>query len=253
MSGGNERFNAEAAAWDSNPDVHRFSDGARDALFAALPALAEAARTGRPAPLDNLEIGCGTGLLSLRLAPYVRSILAVDAAQGMIDALALKLARGDGGAGAANVTPLCVMLEDPEDPALPAAEDGRGRKKFDLVTSHLVLHHIPDLALLLKTMHGCLKPGGEVALTDFEDFGPEARKFHPEAKMFGVERHGVNAEWFAGLMKDAGFVNVEVKPAWHMEKEVEKFPGEWGQEKPERDDLEKMVFPFLLCRGRKAD
>ncbi len=83
------------------------------------------------------------------------------------------------------------------------------RRKFDLITSHLVLHHIPDLAALLRTMYGCLKPGGRIALTDFEDFGPEARRFHPEAKMGGVERHGVNAVWFTALIKEAGFEDVE--------------------------------------------
>ncbi len=36
---GNDRFNAEAAAWDSNPDVHRASDGARDAILARFPQL----------------------------------------------------------------------------------------------------------------------------------------------------------------------------------------------------------------------
>lgn len=32
-SGGNDRFNAEAAAWDSNPDVHRASDGALEVIL----------------------------------------------------------------------------------------------------------------------------------------------------------------------------------------------------------------------------
>lgn len=30
---GNDRFNAEAAAWDSNPDVHRASDGALEVIL----------------------------------------------------------------------------------------------------------------------------------------------------------------------------------------------------------------------------
>ncbi|KUI59707.1 hypothetical protein VP1G_06979 [Cytospora mali] len=275
---GNDRFNAEAAAWDSNPDVHRASDGALQAILAAYPSIRQTKANGKTETegLDILEIGCGTGLLSLRMAPYVRSILAIDAAGGMIDALSVKLENMQGQEGETArrvVTPLCVLLEDPEDLRLPAASSGvdgdgdgdndykedsniKRRKKFDLVTSHLVLHHIPDLKPLLLTMYGCLKPGGQVALTDFEDFGPEARKFHPEAKMLGVERHGIKAEWFAGLMREAGFEDVDVKPAWTMEKEVERFPGEWGHKRPEGGDgveLEKMEFPFLLCRGtRKA-
>lgn len=248
---GNDRFNAEAAAWDANPDVHRASDGALQAILEAFPSLSSPKNTTRV-----LEIGCGTGLLSLRLAPYVASILAIDAAQGMIDALTQKIARPENDSVREKIQPLCVMLEDPEDKRLPPADtpspDGP-REKYDLITSHLVLHHIADLAGVLRTMHGCLRPGGEVALTDYEDFGPEARKFHPESKMFGVERHGIDAKWFAGLMEDAGFVDVDVRPRWTMEKEVERVPGEWGEKKPEDGrELAVMEFPFLLCRGRKA-
>lgn len=200
---------------------------------------------------EILEIGCGTGLLSLSIAPYARSLLAVDAASGMIDALKMKLS--DPATAAQNVQPLCIMLTDPEDASLPPAKEGEAqgpRRKFDLILSHLVLHHIPELEPLLKTMFGCLKPGGWISLTDFEDFGPEARKFHPEAKMVGVERHGIPRAWFEGLMKDAGFVDVSVETGWKMMKDVERFPGEWGQKKPE-GDLAQLEFPFLLCCGRR--
>lgn len=150
------------------------------------------------------------------------------------------------------------MLEDPEDKSLPPADPSQPdgpRRKFDLVTSHLVLHHIADLRAVLATMYGCLRPGtGQVALTDFEDFGPEARKFHPEAKMFGVERHGIKAGAFAGLMRQVGFVDVEVAAQWTMDKEVERVPGEWGGAKLDKrpvEGAEVMAFPFLLCRGRR--
>ena len=200
--------------------------------------------------LDVLEIGCGTGLLSFRMAPYARNLVAVDASSGKIYSLRQKLRTGS--EAPKNIIPLCIMLEDPENELLPPAHGpdaseeaaSRPRMKFDLVISHLVLHHIADLSAVLATMYGCLKPGGSIALTDFEDFGPEARKFHPEAKMAGVERHGIPKVGFSQLMRHAGFVG----------KHVERWPGEWGQEKPSGDgvDLDEMEFPFLLCRGRKV-
>ncbi|KAG8157433.1 hypothetical protein KVR01_012817 [Diaporthe batatas] len=259
----NDRFNAEAAAWDSNPDVRAASASALQALLAAQPPVLQSDKgdgdkSPGPGP-DVLEIGCGTGLLTLLVAPHARRIVAIDAAGGMIDALKLKL-DGEAGAGASSlrgaIHPLNILLTDPEDPRLPPGRDDgqQQRLKFDLVISHLTLHHIPDADLrpLLATMHGCLRPGGQIALTDFEDFGPEARRFHPEAKMVGVERHGIRAEWFAGLMREAGFEDVDVGVAWTMEKEVERFPGEWGSERPQGGaDLAKMDFPFLLCRGTR--
>ncbi|KAL1887540.1 hypothetical protein Sste5346_010152 [Sporothrix stenoceras] len=259
MSAGNDRFSAQAAAWDRNPDVHRASESALQAILRARPDLVEGKGTASTSGLDVLEIGCGTGLLTLRLAPYVRSIVAVDAAQGMIDALQHKL-DGLNSDLKDQISPVCVLLEDPEDPALPPADatstDAKAaktpRRKFDLAISHLVLHHIPDHPLLLKTLFGSLKSGGELALTDFENFGPEAKRFHPRGKMDGVEFHGIEAKLFAEQVRAAGFVSVDVRPAWTMEKAVERFPGDWDAGKPQdTSQLETMSFPFLLCRGRK--
>ncbi|EFX04536.1 methyltransferase type 11 [Grosmannia clavigera kw1407] len=256
MSAGNERFNSEAATWNEKPDVVRGAGLAFAAILALRPDLDEAKAHGTAATngIDVLEIGCGTGLLALQMAPYVRSIVAVDAAQGMIDVLRQRLAETP---EAANISSLCAILEDPEDPVLPPAVEtvtGSGsagpRRKFDLITSHLVLHHIPDHAALLKTLHGCLKPGGQVALTDFEDFGPEARRFHPEDRMAGVEHHGINAALFARQMRNSGFEDVVVKPEWTMDKMVEHFPGQFANGKPENGG-DTLTFPFLLCKGTK--
>ena len=200
---------------------------------------------------DVLEIGCGTGLLSFRISPYVRSLLAVDTCAGMIAALEKKLAI-PGAPG--NIESLCAMLEDSEDPCLPPASTVNPygpRRKFDLVLGHLLLHHVSDLHSMLAMILGCLKPGGWVALTDFEDFGPQARRFHPEAKMHGVERDGIKRVEFARLMKGIGLVDVRVEVGWTMQKEVERWPGEWGKEKPEGAMLETMEFPFLVCMGRR--
>jgi SAM-dependent methyltransferase len=129
-----------------------------------------------------------------------------------------------------NIDPICVLLEDPDDPALKG-------KRFDLILSHLVLHHIPNLESAVQTMFGCLKPGGRIALTDFERFGPESRKFHPERKMEGVERHGITKIEMECIIKDAGFDKVQVCQAFRLEKSIE----------PEGT----MEFPFLICMGVK--
>lgn len=249
---GNERFNAMAAAWDSSPDVHRASESALQAILRYLGGNAVETKE-----LDVLEIGCGTGLLTLRLALHVRRIVAVDAAQGMIDVLEQKLA-GPYADMKDKVQPLSLLLTDPEDPALPAADradgpdDSKPRRKFDLIISHLVLHHIPDHPALLKTIYGCLKPGGKLALTDYENFGPEAKRFHPQGKMDGVVFHGIEAYLFAEQMIAAGFVDVDVRAEWTMDKHVERFPGEWDNRKPKDTSLlDKMQFPFLLCRGAR--
>jgi len=186
--------------------------------------------------LDLLEIGCGTGLLSFLIAPYAKHLTAVDTSHGMITTLKQKLASASH-TGTTNIFPVCVDLKDPDDPALRQNPQDIV-PKFDLVVSHLVLHHVPDLVGMLSTMHGCLKEGGSVCLTDYEDFGPEARKFHPESKMQGVERHGIKRTWMEEQMRGAGFEGVMVEVGWVMEKDIEG--GEVGR------------FPFLVCQGRRG-
>ncbi|KAH7123070.1 S-adenosyl-L-methionine-dependent methyltransferase [Dactylonectria macrodidyma] len=250
-----DRFNAEAKAWDDNPFVLAMSLEAWKAIQRAVPALsARAAPGGSSNRLDVLEIGCGTGLLSLQVAPAVNRVVAVDAAEGMIEVLSYKLNKRLTPLPE-NITPLAILLEDPEDKRMPPADEANPdgpRLKYDLIISHLVLHHIPDVASVLKTMLGCLKPGGMVALTDFENFGPEARRFHPEAKMKSVEHHGIGREWIAGLMKEAGFEDVGVSVAWKHTRVVEGLPGEFlgGEEGGVPGKL--MTFPYIICLGKRG-
>ena len=241
---GNARFNEEAKSWDSRPFVKEASWEAEKAITPNLKGPAWQAK-------QVLEIGCGTGILSFLIAPHVERLVAIDAADGMIDMLKQKL-QHDG--APKNILPVAVLLEDPEDPHLPPVDDAKPdgpRAKFDLILSHLVLHHIPDLESVLKTMIGCLAPHGRVMLTDFEDYGPEARRFHPESKMEGVARHGINATNMTESMKGVGFVNVNVAPRWTMKKTVERFPGEFGSAgQPQGDDQgEQKDIPFVVCYG----
>jgi SAM-dependent methyltransferase len=227
----NERFDKEAAQWDSNPFTVASSKHSLGALLKHIPRLQSEGKE-----LDVLEIGCGTGLLSLLIAPYVHSLTAVDPSTGMIKALEAKLAVNP---SISNIKPVCGLLQDPNDSRIQnPLVSSESPKRFDLIISHLVLHHIPSLSDVLKTMFGCLKPGGQVALTDFENFGPEAEKFHPKHKMEGVERHGIARQEMERLLKEAGFEDVGVEEAFRMEKPIE------------RGGL--MEFPFLICMGKKA-
>lgn len=253
-SAGNQRFNDEAANWDKNPSVQEATRLAFDSINPIIQTLAERKQSTSGAGLDVLEVGCGTGLLTLRVAPLVREIVAIDPAHGMIETLEAKIntstcqdTAADGPRNRShNILPVCRLLEDPEDPALPAIDgnDPTGRRrKFDLILSHLVMHHVPDLRAFLGTLLGCLVLGGRVALTDFEDFGPEAIKFHPPNKLDGVERHGIPARWMEDLMKEVGFQDVKVSVGWTLAKSVEL----WEGQKPG----DTLGFPFLVCEGAR--
>jgi len=226
-----ELFDKEAADWDNEPYTVASSKQAFDALLKYIPNLKN--ELEQP---DILEIGCGTGLLSLLVAPYAHSLTAVDPSSGMIKALEAKLAVNP---SISNIKPVCGLIQDPDDQKIQnSSVFGESPKRFDLVISHLVLHHIPSLSDILNIMYGCLKPGGQIALTDFENFGPDARKFHAECKMEGVERHGITREEMKTLMEESGFVDIRVNEGFRMDKPVESGG--------------LIEFPFLICLGKKA-
>lgn len=116
------------------------------------------------------------------------------------------------------------------------------------------MHHIPDLSGFINLTYGLLNPGGVICLTDFENVGEESRKFHPEDKMDGVERHGLLKTEMEELVENAGFKEGKVEVGWVMRKEVERWLGEWTGGKPvskEGEEKCEMDFNFLVVWGRK--
>jgi SAM-dependent methyltransferase len=196
--------------------------------------------------LRVLEIGCGTGLLSFTLAPHVHSLLGVDTAEGMISAFHTKLQDLE----KPNLMAINHLLTNPDSPEMQSActalEGGEATSghRFDLVVSHLTLHHIENLEGVFETMFKCLRKGGVVALTDYEDFGKEAIRFHPVKKRPGVEHHGIKKDVARELLVKAGFEDVKIDEAFVLRKEVED---EEGMKKL----MGEMAFPFLMVYGVK--
>ena len=183
------------------------------------------------------------------LAPHVRSLVGVDTADGMISAFNTKL----GDLSTPNLCSINHLLTHADSPQLQGAAAALATQRrdtlsappyrFDLIVSHLTLHHIPSLPEIFATLHACLKPGGWVALTDYEDFGPEAVPFHPVSKRPGVERHGIKKAEVQELLVGTGFNEVRIEEAFVLRKEVEAEDG-----RPARE----MDFPFLICLGTRS-
>jgi ubiquinone/menaquinone biosynthesis C-methylase UbiE len=129
--------------------IHRAVPGyavLTEALLAELPL--EAA--------DLLELGCGTGNLSLRLAERYPGATAtfVDASPEMVETTRRRLqAAAPTFAGRARF--VVARFEELE-------LDGR----VDLITSMLALHHVADLGPLYHRMHGHLLPAGRFCFAD---------------------------------------------------------------------------------------
>ena len=100
------------------------------------------------------DIGSGTGYFSVRLAHFVPRgrVYGVDIEKDMVKYLAERAKRD----GLANIT---SVLGKPDDPRLPAP--------VDLVLMVDVYHHIDDRGQYFRKLRSSLKPGGRVAIIDF--------------------------------------------------------------------------------------
>lgn len=126
-------------------------DGELSALGYATPAaLAEMIAAAGIAParaLDVLDLGCGTGLSGVALAPFARRLVGVDLSPGMLAQAARR-----GLYDALDEADLLNWL-----PAHPVS--------FDLVVAADVLNYLGDLGPALTGMAGALRPGGLAAFS----------------------------------------------------------------------------------------
>lgn len=189
-------FDVAAANWDEKPLRVRLADDIATAVQQHLPLNCS---------WDMLELGCGTGLLTLRLAPLVKSVVAVDGSLGMLEQLSRKIAE----AGYQTIRTVQLDLERDELPQGP----------FHLIAGAMLLHHIPDLSLLLMRLRGLLHPGGWVALADLD---AEDGSFHEDAT--GVFHHGFSREQMTESLLQAGFSDVAVKEASVVVKGNRRYP-----------------------------
>lgn len=101
-----------------------------------------------------VDIGAGTGQFTLAAAARCARVVAVDVSPVMLERLRANLAA----AGLSNVDVVRAGFLTYEHSGRPA----------DVVYTRYALHHLPDFwkAMALRRMHGFLRPGGLLRLSD---------------------------------------------------------------------------------------
>lgn len=186
-----ERFNQLAAEWDEKLQHVETGAGVAAAMLQALRLPGGDDMGGDMG--EALEFGAGTGLVTVHLAPHLRTLLAMDGSSGMLSVLQRKCAD----LGLANVSV--------QEGLVPADLPDR---RFDLIFSSLTLHHIEDSAGLLAALFQRLRPGGRVAFADLE---AEDGSFHGDLP--GVSHHGFARQPLRAQLEAAGFADVRFSPA----------------------------------------
>ncbi len=136
----NERVNEweEVAA---SPAFQRLAD---NILEHASPTLADRV----------VDIGAGTGLLTLRVAPLVRDVLAIDAAPAMVERV-IAIGKREG-------------LENISGAVADLRELGLPDGSRTLAISNYAYHHVDheDKRVALQDLYRVLAPGGRVVICD---------------------------------------------------------------------------------------
>lgn len=136
-------WDAESAAFDDEPDHGLRDPVVRDAWAARMRAWLPAA------PCDVLDLGCGTGSLSLLAAERGHRVTGVDLSPAMVELARAKLPGRD-------------AVFRVGDAAAPPV----GEERFDVVLVRHVLWTLPDPARVLRHWRGLLRPGGRLVLVE---------------------------------------------------------------------------------------
>jgi len=188
------RFDAAAADWDKGDIRQQIAAKTAEAVLNTIPLTAE---------MELLDFGAGTGLLTYRIAPAVRSVTAVDTSPGMLEVLQSKSTPEH------RIKTICgditkVPLND----------------TFNGIISSMAMHHVEDTEGFLKTLFDHLKPGGFIAIADLDK---EDGTFHTQGNE-GVFHFGFDREALAALARKCGFVDTAFTTALTIDKPAKPYP-----------------------------
>jgi ubiquinone/menaquinone biosynthesis C-methylase UbiE len=175
-----EYFEQVSPRWDELRQGF-YGDEVRDAVLAAAQIL----------PTHTvLDIGAGTGFLTVGAAKLASRVIAMDFSDSMLDEARTKL---DG----KNIEFRIGSAED-----IPLADSS-----VDSVIGNMVLHHCPRPAFAVNEMARVLSPGGILVLSDLQEHTYESlRKEHADLWL------GFKLEHVRAILEQAGLESAEVAP-----------------------------------------
>lgn len=200
-------FDKEAAQWET-PDRIKLGNDVAEAVMREVELNKD---------MDVLDFGCGTGLVILRLQPFVRTITGADSSKGMLDVLERKVRERQ----LANVRTQFLDID----------AGGNVSGSYDLIVSSMTVHHVPDTGALFRQWSGILRPDGKIC---FADLDAEDGSFH--ADRTGVFHFGFERAKLKELLAECGFRDLRDMTAATIVRNAE------GQGKK---------FPVFLMTGRK--
>lgn len=150
----NDSWDDYAEEWDTNSNAMSYSEKAYEALVHEVNILG----------LNIFDFGCGTGLLTEKMASSAKSIIALDVSTKMIDVLNSKK------------LPNVVSVSEPVT-LQTIKENVAFSNKFDVIVASSVFSFLLEYVSTLKLLKSLLVPGGLLLQWDWlspdsdSDFG----------------------------------------------------------------------------------
>jgi ubiquinone/menaquinone biosynthesis C-methylase UbiE len=190
MDNKQRNFDQEAADWDKEPRRVKLANDIANAVLSEVKLTSE---------MNVLDFGCGTGLVTLRLSPLVRSIKGVDSSPGMLDVLNQKARQH----GLINIETQQADIEQGD------LIDGQ----FDLIVSSMTLHHLKQINVALKYFYQLCAPGARICIADLDS---DNGLFHEDNS--GVFHFGFDRAWFCNALQEAGYSDIRDTTATEVTK-----------------------------------
>jgi len=190
-------FDDEAATWDDDP-------GHEARQVAVAQAIEEAVNLDPR--MSAVDVGGGTGRLSILLADRVGSVVVTDPSSGMVQVARERI----------EAAGLSDRLRAVQADLTTDRLDG----SYDIVWSSMALHHVPDLDGLLRSVARLLVDGGRLAIADLDQDSDGA--FHADKIDFDGH-HGFDRERLAEQVARAGFADVGFADATTILKDGREF------------------------------
>ncbi|KAF9978812.1 hypothetical protein BGZ73_000081 [Actinomortierella ambigua] len=188
-----EHFDATASEYDQHNHAEEMTTKGANAILEEYKLV-----NPNHQEASAFEFGIGTGLVAVKLAPSIKSILGVDISEEMLKQVQKKLEDPANAAIASKITTVQHLVTD-SDP-LPAAllKDNvvsAGGKGFDLVYTNMVMHHVDDAPKVLKSIvqHFVKKESGWFFMVDIQYVEGVSELWHKIAReVFHGSKDGEN-------------------------------------------------------------
>ena len=156
--------------------------------------------------MSAVDLGGGTGRLSILLADLVGSAVVTDPSAGMVQVARERI----------KAAGLSDRLRAVQADLTTDRLDG----SYDVVWSSMALHHVQDLDGLLRSVAGLLVHGGRLSIADLDE-DPDGA-FHADKVDFDGH-HGFDRKRLTEQLVSAGFANVSFVDATTILKNDREF------------------------------